>query len=142
MLRFDPFRDLDRLSSEVARTSAMSVLQMDAVRDEHEVLIYFDVPGCSSDDIDVSVEKNELTVTVQRRWSDEGKQVLSSERPQGEFTRRVMLGDALDLDHLKAKITEGVLVIAVPVSERSKPRRIDVETSSSDEAIATTSTDA
>lgn len=142
MLRFDPFRDLDRLSPEVARTSATPVLQMDAVRDEHEVLIYFDVPGVSSDDIDVSVEKNELTVTVDRRWNDEGKQVLSSERPQGQFTRRVMLGDALDLEHLKAKISDGVLIIAVPVSERSKPRRIDVETSSGDEPIDTTSTDA
>ena len=140
LMRFDPFRDIDRMTEGIARSSR-SVLAMDAVRDEHEVTIYIDVPGVDNDDIDVSVEKNELTVTIERRWSDEDKQVLSSERPQGTFARRIMLSDALDLDQLKAKTSNGVLIIAIPVAERSKPRRIDVSTDSHDEAIDTTASE-
>lgn len=140
MLRFDPFRDLDRLSAEMSRTPR-AVLQMDAIRDDDEVLIYFDVPGVDTDDIDVSVEKNEMTVTVERRWDAEGKQVLSNERPQGTFTRRVMLGDALDLDRLRAKTSNGVLVVAIPVAERSKPRRIEVQTQTSEQTIDASSSD-
>lgn len=141
LMRFDPFRDLDRVTEQLQRQSK-SLLAMDAVRDENEVTIYIDVPGVSTDDIDVSVEKNELTVTVERRWQDSEKQVLSSERPQGSFSRRLMLSDAVDLDQLKAKTTDGVLIISVPVAERSKPRRIDVSSDEGgDEAIDTTASD-
>jgi HSP20 family protein len=80
-------------------------------------------------------------VTVERRWRDEDKQVLSNERPQGSFSRRIMLSDALDLEELKAKTEDGVLIITIPVAERSKPRRIDVATNSDEQAIETTASD-
>ncbi len=136
LMRFDPFRDIDRMTDQLSR-QARSLLAMDAVRDENEVIIYIDVPGVARDDIDVSVEKNELTVTVERRWSDDGKQILSTERPQGSFSRRVMLSDALDLDRLAATTSNGVLTITIPVAERSKPRRIDVSTTDDDTIEAT-----
>lgn len=140
LMRFDPFREIDRMTEGLSR-STRSVLAMDAVRDEQEVTIYIDVPGVESDDIDVSIEKNELTVTVERRWEDEDQQVLSSERPQGTFTRRIVLSDALDLDQLKAKTSNGVLIIAIPVGERSKPRRIEISRESTDSAIETTASE-
>ncbi len=131
LMRFDPFRDIDRMTDQLSR-QARSLLAMDAVRDENEVVVYIDVPGVDNDDIDVSVEKNELTVTVERRWGDDGKQVLSTERPQGAFSRRIMLSDALDLDRLAATTSNGVLTITIPVAERSKPRRIDISTTADD----------
>ena len=140
LMRFDPFRDIDRITDQMTRQSR-SLLAMDAVRDDNEITVYIDVPGVGNDDIDVSVEKNELTVTVERRWQDDDKQVLSSERPQGSFSRRIMLSDALDLDRLAAKTSNGVLIITIPVAERSKPRRIDVATTDDDQAIDTTATD-
>ena len=140
LMRFDPFRDIDRITDQMTRQSR-SLLAMDAVRDDNEITVYIDVPGVGHDDIDVSVEKNELTVTVERRWQDDDKQVLSSERPQGSFSRRIMLSDALDLDRLAAKTSNGVLIITIPVAERSKPRRIDVATTDDDQAIDTTATD-
>lgn len=140
MLRFDPFRDIDRMTEQMSR-QARSMLAMDAVRDDDEVIIYIDVPGVGAGDIDVSVEKNELTVSVDRRWDDEHLQVLSRERPQGTFSRRIMLSDALDLDRLAAKTSDGVLTISIPVAERSKPRRIDIETASGEQAIDATSSD-
>lgn len=125
MLRFDPFRDLDRLTGDAGRRSP-SIMPFDAVRDDDEVMIYIDVPGVAADDLEVSVEKNELTIRAERRWSDEGKRVVASERPQGTFTRQLMLSDALDLDALQAELAEGVLTLRIPVDESSKQRRIDV----------------
>lgn len=141
LMRFDPFRDIDRMTDQMTK-QARSLLAMDAVRDDDTVTIYIDVPGVQRDDIDVSVEKNELTVTVDRRWAEADKQVLSSERPQGTFTRRIMLSDALDLEQLSARTSEGVLTITVPVAERSKPRKIDVETTEgNDQAIETSASE-
>ena len=140
LMRFDPFRDIDRMTENLTR-QARSLLAMDAVRDESEVIIYIDVPGVESEDIDVSVENNDLTVSVERRWRDEDKQVLSSERPQGSFSRRIMLSDALDVDELAASTTAGVLTIRIPVAERSKPRRVEVSSDHHDQAIEATSSD-
>jgi HSP20 family protein len=134
MLRFDPFRDLDRLSEQMSR-STRSMLAFDAVRDDDEVIVYFDVPGVESDDIEVNVEKNELTVKVERRWSDDNKRVIASERGQGSFTRQLMLNDALDTEKLEAKLENGVLIIAIPVDESSKQRRIEVQSGGSAKAI-------
>jgi HSP20 family protein len=138
MLRFDPFRDLDRMSEQLNR-STRSMLAMDAVRGDDEVMIYVDVPGATTDDIDVSIERNELTVSVERVWAGDDKEVIARERPQGVFTRRFMLSDALDLDRLRAKTENGVLTLSIPVGEKSKPRRIDVDDGSRAEAIETTS---
>lgn len=135
MLRFDPFRELDRLNQETRRRPAPSVLAFDAVRDEGMITIYFDVPGVRSDDIDITVERNELTVTVERRWETEEKEILASERPQGTFTRRLMLSDGLDTESMEADLDNGVLKVTVPVSERTKPRKIDVQSSEGSETI-------
>ncbi len=126
MLRFDPFRDLDRLSDQLSR-STRSLLSFDAVRHADEITMYFDVPGVEADDLDVHVEKNELTVKAERRWNGAGKSILASERPQGTFTRQVMLSDALDTDRLDASLSDGVLIVTIPVDASSKQRRVAVK---------------
>lgn len=129
MLRFDPLREFDRLTRE-ARDRPPAVLAFDAIREDESVTLYFDVPGISADDIDVNVERNELTITANRVWEDQDKETLVNERPQGSFTRRVMLSDILDADRLEASLSDGVLTVTVPVADKSKPRKIDVSTGS------------
>lgn len=124
MLRFDPFRELDRPAPQMGRPR--SIMAFDAIRDDDKVVVYFDVPGVSADDLDVKVEKNELTVTAERRWNDDDQRVIASERPQGSFTRQLMLSDALDMDKLEADLADGVLTVTIPVAESSKERRIKV----------------
>lgn len=142
MLRFDPLRDLDRLTRETRERTTPTVMAFDAVRDEDSVILYFDVPGISADDLEVSVERNELMITATRMWRDDDKETLVTERPQGSFTRRVMLSDVLDTDRLEANLSDGVLELTIPVSEKSKPRKIDVTTGSQQEAIEVSGSDA
>jgi HSP20 family protein len=56
--------------------------------------------------------------------------MLASERPRGAFSRQLVLGDNLDLDRIEASYESGVLRLVVPVSERAKPRKIEVGTGS------------
>lgn len=142
MLRFDPLREFDRLTRETRERTTPAVLAFDAVRDEDSVTLYFDVPGISADDLEVSVERNELTISARRVWKDDDKETLVTERPQGSFTRRVMVSDALDTDRLEANLSEGVLELTIPVSEKSKPRKVDVTTGSQEEAIEVSGSDA
>jgi HSP20 family protein len=54
----------------------------------------------------------------------EGDEVIISERVYGDFTRQLFLGDNLDVDRMTADTQDGVLTLTIPVSEKSKPRRI------------------
>ena len=63
LMRTDPFRDLDRLTQQVFGTVARpAAMPIDAYRDGEEFVVHFDLPGVSSDSIELTVEKNVLTV--------------------------------------------------------------------------------
>src|SRR4051794_31440220 len=112
LLRFDPFRDLDRVSEQVFNRQVQSAMPMDAVRRGDEVVISFDLPGVDPSSIDLTVERDVLTLQAERRPArNEGDEVLAGERRHGTFARRVLLGDTLDTEKVKANYEHGVLVV-------------------------------
>jgi HSP20 family protein len=127
LMRFDPFRELDRLAEQTMSVGARAVhsMPMEALRRGDEFIVHLDVPGVGPDDIDLTVERNVVSIRV-RRLPDrqEGDEVLIDERPHGEFARQLFLGDNLDADRLTADTRDGVLTLTIPVSEASKPRRV------------------
>jgi HSP20 family protein len=131
VLRYDPFRELDRFSDQIfGPASRTPWMPMDAVRHGDRVELRFDVPGVGPDAIDVSVERNVLTVKAERSWwPAEGDEVLARERAQGTYQRQVMLGDGLDPERLDAHYEQGVLTLVVPVAEQAKPRKVEIRTS-------------
>ncbi len=98
LMRSDPFRELDRLTQQVLGGGARpAIMPMDAYRQGEQFIVHFDLPGVDASSIDLTVEKNVLTVSAQRQWQPgEGNQVLASERPQGSFSRQLFLGETLD----------------------------------------------
>src|SRR4051794_5788620 len=101
LMRTDPFRDLDRLVQQVAGTPARpAVMPMDAYRNQDTFLVLFDLPGVSTDSIELTVEKNVLTVHAERSrpTGNDDVEMVASERPQGTFSRQLFLADTLDAD--------------------------------------------
>jgi HSP20 family protein len=127
-LRFDPFRDFDRLAAEVfgtARTPAL--MPMDVLRTGDQFVCRFDLPGIDTESLDVSAENNTLTVRAERRRQDpEGSSYLVSERPSGTYSRQLVLGDGLAVEDIRADYTDGVLTLTIPVAEQAKPRKIEI----------------
>ncbi len=128
----DPFRDLDRLTQQLlGTTNRPAVMPMDAWREGDRFVIEFDLPGVSTDSIDLDVERNVLTVRAERVARNGDWEPLASERPRGAFSRQLVLGDNLDLEHIEASYVDGVLRLVVPVAEKAKPRKIEISQSDS-----------
>lgn len=131
LMRTDPFRELDRMAQQFfgyngtsARPAAMP---MDAYRSGEDYVVQLDLPGVSPESIDLDVERNVLTVKAERKADyGEGADVQVAERPRGVFSRELFLGDTLDADHIKADYDAGVLTIRIPISEKAKPRKIEI----------------
>ncbi len=129
----DPFRDFDRLTQQIfGTTNRPAVMPMDAWREGDRFVIEFDLPGVSKESIDLDVERNVLTVRAERVPRNGDWEALASERPRGMFSRQLVLGDNLDLDHIEAAYADGVLRLVVPVAEKAKPRKIEVQVGSTD----------
>ena len=140
LVRFDPFREFDRMTEEAFRPSRPSRMPMDAYRRGDVFVVHFDLPGVDPDTIDLTVEQNTLTVTAERIWSSaEGDELVISERPQGTFSRQLLLGDSLDTERITARYDQGVLTITIPVAEQSKARKVQVAQGGGPEVIEATS---
>lgn len=136
LMRFDPFRDVDRMTRRVWETATPQMGAMDAYRTEHAVVVEFDLPGVDPDSIELTVEKDTLQVAARRvRGDREGDTMIVAERPHGEFTRQVFLGTGLDADRIEASYDAGVLTVKIPVAEEAKPRRITINNGTRKQAV-------
>src|SRR5213595_3188459 len=130
LMRTDPFREFDRLAQQVLGTTARpAAMPMDAWREGDDFVVAFDLPGVDVDSVDIDVEQNVLTVKAERPDPvGEDTELIASERPRGVFSRQLILGDALNTEDVKASYDAGVLTLRIPVAEKAKPRRIEIET--------------
>ena len=129
LLRFDPFREFDRLTEQLASTASRAPrpFPMDAYRRGDRFIVEFDLPGVEPASIELTVEQNVLTVRAERRFEPQaGDELVVAERPQGIYARQVFLGDTLDAEHVQADCQLGVLTLTIPVAETAKPRQVPV----------------
>ena len=114
LMRFDPLREFDRVFDQAWSQTRQASVPMDAYRHEDMIVINLDLPGVDAGSIDLTVERNMLTITAERHWQPvEGDQVLAAERRQGSFSRQVFLSDGLDAEQIHATYEngEGALVV-------------------------------
>ena len=128
LMRTDPFRDLDRLTQQVFGTPTRpAAMPIDAYRAGEEFVVQFDLPGIDAQSIDLTVEKNVLTVHAERKRAEaEGIELLVGERPHGTFSRQLFLGETLDTERIDAQYADGVLTLRLPIAEKAKPRRVEI----------------
>lgn len=127
LMRFEPFREFNRNSEDWRSQERGRLAPVDALRRGDEFKVYVDLPGVDPGSIEVTVEKEVLNVRATRSWvRSEGDEVQIAERAQGEFSRQLFLGESLDRDNITAIYHDGVLMITIPVSEQSKPKKIEV----------------
>ncbi|MCX5381855.1 Hsp20/alpha crystallin family protein [Streptomyces sp. NBC_00083] len=142
LMRTDPFREMDRIVQQLSGTSGTwskpSVMPMDAYREGDAYVIAFDLPGVSTEAIDIDVERNMLTVKAERRPAAKADSVKVelSERPLGVFSRQLVLADTLDTERIQADYDAGVLTLRIPIAERAKPRKISIGGESGRKQIA------
>jgi HSP20 family protein len=89
-----------------------------------------ELPGVKSENLDISVVNNELTIKGQRPDEKEAETAYHRrERGLGAFVRVLRLPMEVDSAQVKATLTDGVLLIALPKTEAAKPRKIQVKAS-------------
>lgn len=128
-MSFDPFSQLDRIAQSVFDTSRQPrLMPVDLFREQDKYILNADLPGVEPDSVDIDVDGHLLTLRAQRAPADDGsRRWLLQERPYGAYQRQFTIGDDVDPDGITASYDNGVLSVIIPVAERAKPRKIEIE---------------
>jgi HSP20 family protein len=127
-MSFDPFSEMDRLTSALlGARQGPKVMPVDLYREGDRYILNADLPGIDPGTVDVDVDGQLLTIRAQRTaGSADGAKWLAQERPSGSYLRQFSLGDGVDPAQISAHYDNGVLSVVLPVSERAKPRKIEI----------------
>lgn len=125
-------REMDRVFDQMDRAwaspaSGPAAPELD-LRDEGDLLtVRIDVPGFRDEDLEVSMDRNALTVRGERAIEvDEGFSVHRQERGAMAFARSISFPCRIDAERVQATLRSGVLELSLPKAEEEKPRSIPV----------------
>lgn len=101
----------------------------DLFETDDEFVLEMDLPGFEHDDIELTVERNVLTVSGRRPAAEEEAEVTYHlrERNTDRFSRSFALPRSVDADDVTARFSDGILTVTLPKVAEAKPRRIEVE---------------
>jgi HSP20 family protein len=139
-IQADPFAELVRLQEQLARLLGVSTGSLlggspsgvyppvNLFRTRDGAVLRAELPGVRSEDVSVMVERQQLTISGERRPPEgDERGYHRRERPWGKFSRSVRLPDDLDLGRVEAQCRDGVLTVLLPIAEVAKPRQISVK---------------
>lgn len=94
------------------------------------LIVRAEIPGLHPEDIDIAITENSLTMKGTYSQSRAGKQegFRGTERRYGSFSRTVHLSCRIRVEDVKARYSEGVIMIAMPKCKGERPRTLKIET--------------
>lgn len=141
VIRWHPMRDLvslrevmDRLVEEsfvrpgwINRRERMDRLPVDVYSTAEELVIIASVPGAEPEDVDISIERDNLHIKVEYKPPLENVDYVFQERLYGTFERTLTLNIPVQTDKAEAVFEKGMLTLTVPKAEEIKPKIIKVK---------------
>ena len=101
---------------------------IDIYEDENGLVLYADLPGVTSESLNLQVQDNKLTLFGRVTQAvDPNVEVLHREYETGDFLRSFILSDEVDHERITAGLTNGVLKVVLPRIERGPARQIPIQ---------------
>jgi HSP20 family protein len=107
-----------------------SQIRIDVKETDEGYSIEAEVPGVNKDNIQVSIDGNQVSLRAEVQQLDEqkeGERVLRSERYYGSVSRSIQLPAEIDTDQCKARYENGVLKLTLPRKQGDSSRRLSIE---------------
>ena len=121
-------RDVAANNGDANRRAMAFTPAVDIFERNETTVITADMPGVAPDDVDVTLERQVLTLRGKvKPYAPEGYRALSSEYRVGDYVRIFTLSDEIDQAKIKAEFKNGVLRLELPRSAETKPKKISVK---------------
>jgi HSP20 family protein len=115
--------------TERTRETCCFVPRADIYETGDKIVVVTDMPGVSAESLDITLEKNILTINgYVEPEIPEGYALAWAEYRTGDYQRSFRISDEIDRDQIEATIKNGVLHLDLPKSTAAKTRKISVKT--------------
>ena len=136
--RWDPFEDhLDELFKgffvhpvRVDPSQEANRIRVDVKEDDKSYVVHAEIPGVKKEEIQVSIEGNQVAISAEvKRQKDEkqAEKTLRTERYYGKVYRAFSLGQDVDQEQAQARYENGVLELTLPKRAAASTRRVTVQ---------------
>lgn len=140
LIRWEPMREMmtlreamDRLFDDAftrpINLTGFTAPAIDLYQTDTEVVVKAALPGMKSDDVQISITGDVLTLKGEYRQEEENKKATYHIREQryGSFERSILLPVEVQTDKAKAEFEDGILTINLPKAEQVRPKTITVK---------------
>jgi len=135
--RFDPFNDVDDLFKGLfvrpmrfdLDVAPQMQVKMDVTKADDSYTVKAELPGIKKDDIHVSIDGNEVTISGEAKKESEekkGEEVIRSERYYGKVLRSFTLPHEVDEAKAAAIYADGVLKLTLPMKVKAGTKKLTV----------------
>ena len=133
--RFDPFEDIDDWFRGFLRPALLEgrqqmQIKIDLKEDDKAYTVRADIPGVKKEDIQVSVDGNQVSISAETRSGKEekeGEKILRSERYVGKIARSFTLPHEVDDAQCQAKYSDGVLELTLPKKAAASAKKLSIQ---------------
>ncbi len=99
----------------------------DVIETGDSIVVVADMPGVSEKDVEITLEKNILTITGRvARPERKNHRLVYAEYCEGDYERSFALSEGVDRDRIDATVNNGVLRLTLPKSSETAARKIPV----------------
>ena len=130
---FDPFRAFDDMERSFFRDMpSIASFRTDVTDTGDAYKLEAELPGFNKDDIKIDIENDCLTISAERKLEtnddDKKKNFVKRERFYGSYSRSFDV-TGIDVDHIEASYTDGVLTLNMPKKKEEIPasRRLEIK---------------
>jgi len=123
-----PEEELAENKTEQIRDRRVYMPRTDIYETGNELVLVMDVPGADDQSVQVTLEKNVLTISAYPAYTKyEGHTLAYAEYGEGDYQRSFALSDEIDRGRIEAKVKNGVLTLHLPKAGEVKPHKISVK---------------
>jgi len=113
---------------ERTRSRRTFVPRADIFENDKEILVLADIPGASEKTVDITLEKNVLSITAfVEPTIPSGFEIAYAEYEEGDYQRSFRLSDEIDRDKIEAVVNSGVLRLRLPKAQEAKAKKIAIK---------------
>lgn len=114
-------------SNEQTRPGRTYIPNVDIYETPESLWLWADMPGVDENSLEVHVADGVLSLEGRVALQEyDSLSPVYTEYNVGNYARRFSLSDTIDVERIKARMTNGVLELELPKAERAKPKQIAV----------------
>lgn len=119
-------KEIEPQEGEFTREGVYFSPAVDIFETEKEMVLLVDMPGVSTDHVDIDLNENVLSIVGKTLPESAAGDELLREYRTGNYYRSFRVADTIDQGNIAASMTDGVLKLVLPKSEKAAPRKIQV----------------